>query len=411
MEITTLLAIGFCLVAGLLLSRLMKLLNLPNVTGYLIAGLLIGPYVSKLVSKENLEALSVITEVALGFIAFSIGGEFKLTYMKKIGGKLIGITLMQALCATAFVTIALLFIPGEHRVPQALVLGAIASATAPAATLMVVRQYKSKGAVTDTLLPVVAFDDAVGLILFSVCFSLAGVFATGAELTFKEAVWKPLFEIIKSLVAGGAIGALLALCMRFFRSRGNRLCLMITAVIIGVALASSLEMSSLLTCMMIGAVFANMRKDAINILENSDRWTPPLFMLFFVVSGAQLDLSVLMQAGLVGVVYIVFRSLGKYLGSYWGSALAKADPKVKKYLGITLLPQAGVAIGMAQVVSKSAELAEFSSQIVTVVLFATLVYELIGPILTKAALMKAGEIEAANSKFRLTFDRRSKKVR
>lgn len=410
MNIPILLAIGFCLVAGLALSRLMKLFNLPNVTGYLIAGVLIGPYVATLISKENLEALSLITEVSLGFIAFSIGGEFKLAYMKKIGGKLIGITLMQALCATGFVTLALLFIPGEHRVPQALILGAIASATAPAATLMVVRQYKAKGPVTDTLLPVVAFDDAVGLILFSICFSLAKVFAIGAALTFQEVVWNPIFEILRSLLIGGAVGALLGLCMKFFHSRANRLTLMIASVIIGVALSTLLEMSSLLTCMMIGAVFANMRTDAINILENSDRWTPPLFMLFFVISGAQLDLTILAQAGIVGIVYIVFRSLGKYLGSYWGSALAKAEPNVKKYLGITLLPQAGVAIGMAQVVSKSAELSSFSAQIVTVVLFATLIYELVGPVLTKIALMKAGEIEKANSKFKLTFTRRRKKT-
>lgn len=403
-----LLVLGICLAGGLLLSRVMKVFGLPNVTGYLIVGLLIGPYVAKLISVEDIGRLSVITEVALGFIAFSIGSEFKLSYMKKIGTKLIGITLMQAACAVGFVTLALLFIPGEHRVPQALVLGAIAAATAPAATLMVVRQYKSKGVVTDTLLPVVAFDDAVGLIIFAVFFSLAKVFASGAEITFKEVAWNPIHEILRSLIVGGALGALLALCMRYFRSRANRLCLMITAVILGVGLSSVLEMSSLLTCMMLGAVFANLRVDAINILENNERWTPPLFMLFFVLSGAQLDITILAKAGLVGIIYIVFRSLGKYLGAYWGAALAKTDPKVKKYLGITLLPQAGVAIGMAQVVSASTELAAFSSQIVTVVLFATLVYELVGPILTKVALTKAGEIEPSNKKYKLTFNRRSR---
>lgn len=398
-----LLVLGICLAGGLLISRLMKLVNLPNVTGYLIVGLLIGPYVTKLITLEDIGKLSVITEVALGFIAFSIGGEFKLTYMKKIGGKLIGITMMQALCAVGFVTIALLFVPGEYRVPQALVLGAIAAATAPAATLMVVRQYKAKGPVTDTLLPVVAFDDAVGLIVFAVCFSLAKVFATGSEITFREVAWNPIHEILRSLIVGGIIGAILGLCMRFFRSRANRLCLMITAVIIGTALSITFEMSSLLTCMMIGAVFANMRIDAIDILDNNERWTPPLFMLFFVLSGAQLDLTILKAAGLVGIIYIVCRSLGKYLGAYWGSAMAKADTKVKKYLGITLLPQAGVAIGMAQVVSASPELKAFSAQIVTVVLFATLVYELIGPVLTKIALVKAGEIAKPERKRRLAL--------
>lgn len=403
-----LLVLGLCLAGGLLISRLMKVFNLPNVTGYLIIGLLIGPYVAKIISPADISKLSVVTEVALGFIAFSIGSEFKLAYMKKIGSKLIGITLMQAACAVGFVTIALLFIPGEYRVSKALLLGAIAAATAPAATLMVVRQYKAKGIVTDTLLPVVAFDDAVGLIIFAVFSTLAKVFAMGTAITFQEVAWNPIHEILRSLIVGAALGSLLALSMRFFRSRANRLGLIITAVIIGTALSDTLHMSSLLTCMMIGAMFCNLRKDSLQILENNERWTPPLFLLFFVISGAQLDISILPKAGVIGVVYIVFRSLGKYLGAYWGSTMAKADDRVKKYLGITLLPQAGVAIGMAQVVASSPELSAFSAQIVTVVLFATLIYELVGPILTKLALTRAGEIAPQSTKLKLSFGHKRK---
>ena len=277
---------------------------------------------------------------------------------------------------------------------MALLLGAIAAATAPAATLMVVRQYRAKGPVTDTLLPVVAFDDAVGLMIFSVCFSLAKSMSTGAAITVHEALLKPLLEIAMSIGIGAILGAILALCMRVFHSRANRLCLMITAVILGVAFSDLLDLSSLLVCMMIGALFANLRNDAAEILDGTEQWTPPLFMLFFVLSGAELDLTILPIVGVMGVVYLAARSLGKYFGAFFGAMLSKSERTVRNYLGITLLPQAGVAIGMAQSVAANPELhsAGISSQIVAIVLFATLVYELVGPVATKLALTAAGEI-------------------
>jgi NhaP-type Na+/H+ or K+/H+ antiporter len=262
---------------------------------------------------------------------------------------------------------------------------------------MVVKQYRARGIVTDTLLPVVALDDAIGLMVFSICVALAKVFAVGEQLTFMSTVVTPLLEIALSLVVGAALGALLALCMRFFRSRANRLCLMIVAVLAGVGLSEmnwpmGLSLSSLLTCMMTGAVFANMRKDSLQILDGTENWTPPLYMLFFVISGAELDLKVIPLIGIAGVAYIVFRSMGKYLGAFTGAAMVKADKNVRNYLGLTL-PQAGVAIGMAQVVANTPEFAAQSSQIVTIVLCATLVYELVGPLITKIALVKSGEIE------------------
>ncbi len=394
-----LLIVALAMAAGLVLSRLMKLLNLPNVTGYLIAGVLIGPYVLNLVTMEHIQGIKLITTTALGFIAFSIGGEFKIKFLKKLGKQIIVITIVQAVTTVVVVAAALLLIPGEHRLPRALLLGAIAAATAPAATLLVVRQYKARGPVTETLLPVTAFDDAIGLMIFSLCLALAIAFSAGEGLTVQAVVLEPLREIGLSLLVGGVAGGLLGIITRYFRSNANRLCLMLATVFACVALSEKWELSSLLTCMMVGAVFANMRRDSIRILEIVDGWTPALFMLFFVFSGAELDFSILPAVGIAGVVYIIARSLGKYFGAFAGSAMSGAEPTVKKYLGITLFPQAGVAIGMAQMVAATPELpAELSGQVVTVALFATLVYELIGPILTKIALAKAGEIAPENLK-------------
>ena len=384
-----LLILAIAMAGGLALSRLMKLLNLPNVTGYLIAGILIGPFVLKLVTNVDIKSAKIITTTALGFIAFSIGGEFKLSLLKKLGGKIVVITVVQALMTVLLVLLALLLVPGEYRVPRALLLGAIAAATAPAATLLVVRQYKAKG-------PVTAFDDAVGLMIFSLCFALAQAFASGDALTVQAIVLDPLREIGLSLLTGGVMGAVLAFVMRFFKSKANRLCLMLAAVFACVALSEMWELSSLLTCMMLGAVFANMRSDSVIAMELCDGWTPALFMLFFVLSGAELDFSILLTVGIPGVIYIIARSAGKYFGAFTGAAMSHADPKVRKYLGVTLLPQAGVAIGMAQMVAASDLPQTLSAQVVTVALFATLVYELAGPVLTKLALAKAGEISAEN---------------
>lgn len=410
--------VGFAMVAGLALTRVMKIFNLPNVTGYLIAGLLIGPNFWNLVTggsfgglitEQGLKDFNIITTVALGFIAFSIGGEFKLATIKKLGVKIIVITLVQAVATVTCVMIAMMFVRKDcpdYYVSRALLLGAISAATAPAATLMVVRQYKTKGPVTETLLPVVAFDDAVGLIIFSVCFALAEVFAVGGDITAEAVVLAPLREIGLSLAIGAALGAVLALMCKFFKSRDSRLMLMICAVILGVGLSQLLDLSSLLVCMMIGAVFANMRLDSIHILTHVEKWTPPVFMLFFVISGADLKIDILPQVGLAGFVYVLVRAFGKYFGAFTGAAVTKSEKTVRNYLGLTLLPQAGVAIGMAQMVAASpvlaanAELHMLADQVVTVVLFATLVYELTGPIITKAALSAAGEIDKTASKER-----------
>ena len=383
-----LLSMAAAIALGLLLTRIAKKINLPNVTAYLVAGLAVGPYCLNLFDQDALAGVAQITSVALGFIAFSIGGEFKWESLKRVGTKAVIITLFQALAALALVDIVLLVFGFD--VPLSITLGAIATATAPAATLMVVRQYRAQGTMTNTLLSVVAMDDAVGLAAFSISLAIAQSLTSGAAPTLYNMLVSPLLEIMLSLVVGGLLGALLSFLMRFFRSRANRLSLMLAAVLAGVALADGYGLSSLLTCMAIGAAMVNLRDDSEMLVEIIDRWTPPLFTLFFVISGAELDLHVLSTVGILGLLYILARSLGKYFGARVGASVVKSEPKIRKYLGLTLLPQAGVAIGMAQVVIT--KLPEYGAEIRAVVLCATLVYELIGPVITRIALERSGEI-------------------
>lgn len=302
------LGLAIAMGCGLLFNRIAKKIGLPNVTGYLVGGLLIGGSVFKIISFEAVEQLNSIVEVALGFIAFSIGGEFKLSYLRKLGSRVITVTCFEALTAVVLVDAALLicgFPPAES-----IALGAIAAATAPAATLMVVRQYKADGPVTRTLLPVVAMDDAICLMAFSLSVSIAKALEADGGVNYASMILSPLIEIFGSLLIGAAIGLVLTFCLRFFKSRANRLTLVICAVFLGVALADVLGLSSLLLCMMIAAVLANLYNDLNKLLDVVDHWTPPLFLLFFVLSGADLDLSVLPKVGLMGVLYLGFRSLG-----------------------------------------------------------------------------------------------------
>ncbi|MCE5190119.1 MAG: cation:proton antiporter [Eubacteriales bacterium] len=384
----TLLSIAIAMIAGLLLTRVVKLVKLPNVTGYLVAGLLIGPYCFRLVSADTLATLDIITVAALGFIAFSIGSEFKLSHIKAIGGKILVITACEAVGAVILVdlVVSLLGFP----VPMALCLGAIAAATAPAATLLVVRQYRAQGELTSTLLPVVAMDDAIGLMAYAISVSIAKMIQNGEAFNFMSTLVSPLLEILLSLAVGGVIGVIVAISNRFFHSRANRLMICIAAVMLGVGVAQQFGLSHLLLCMSIGAVYVNLRDDAIQTLEQAESWTAPLFMLFFVISGADLNVAVLPSLGLLGVVYIVTRVVGKYFGAYIGCTISKTSHKIRKYLGLSLIPQAGVAIGIAQLVVK--ELPEYGASIQAVILCATLIYELIGPVITKYSLLKAGEI-------------------
>ncbi len=435
----TLLVIAIALILGLLSTRLMKLIGLPNVTGYLVVGLIIGPYaLGGFIpgAKESFESLSIVSTVALGFIGFSIGVEFKLSHIKEIGKSAVVITFFQALAATLCVDVALILIgliPAINMpVHEAIILGAIATATAPAATLMVVRQYKAKGKVTGTLLPVVALDDAVGLIVFAISNSIALSLAqstlnaaaavNATEMALEIAVW-PIVEIVASLAIGVGIGALLSVIPRFFKSRDNRTISTIIAVALSLGICELFSylkdecgcpfaLSDLLVCMMAGATFVNMRKEATQIMEGTDRWTPVVLMLFFILSGAELDVRMFADWSVIVclVVYLVMRCCGKYFGTMAGAAITKSDHNVRKYLGITLFPQAGVAIGMATMCKKEFEklalsattaeqaayFSDIGAKIVTITMCAVMVYELVGPVLTKWALTKAGEISPEN---------------
>lgn len=393
----TLLALSIAIAAGLAMSRLAKVVRLPNVTAFLVGGLLVGPSVLGILPADVTAGFAVITEAALGFIAYSIGAEFKISYLKRIGAKPLTITAFEGLGAVlcvdaALIACSLLGVPG-FDLPMCIALGAIAAATAPAATLMVIRQYKARGPVSEMLLPVVAMDDALGLIAFAISMNIAQALSSGAAVTVMSMLVAPLIEIAGSVALGAGLGVALSYLARFFKSRGNRLALTIAFVFLALALCDMWGLSNLLCIMMIGALMTNLCPVAGSILEQTDRFTPPLFLLFFVISGAELNLSVLPTVGLVGVCYVVVRALGKWLGAFIGSRAVHAHPNVQKYLGFTLIPQAGVAIGMAQLALT--RLPAYGRQIQAVVLAGTLIYELIGPVITKIALTRAGEIPSA----------------
>lgn len=405
-----LLSVSVALLAGLLMTRLFKPLKLPSVTAYLISGVLIGPYCLGALNIDGLgfrsmtevTDLRLISEVALGFIAFSIGNEFRLNELKHTGKAALTIGVFQALAATLMVDLSLLIVhfvmPDKLTVPQALTLGAIATATAPAATLMVVRQYKAKGPLTNLLLPIVALDDAVGLIVFAVSFGISKTLVSGS-VDLVSILVNPLVEIIASLILGAVMGWLLTQLEKLFNSNTNRLNLTIAFVFLTVSLAMldfnigsvHVSFSSLLVCMMLGTVFCNICPLSHDLMGASDKWTSPLFALFFVISGAELELKVFTDVAIVfiGAVYIIFRCFGKYFGTFFSAKAVKCENKICNYLGITLFPQAGVALGMC---ATAMQLGEDGHLIRNITLFAVLVYEIIGPLLTKQSLKAAGEI-------------------
>ena len=382
--------LGLMIFVGMALGRLVKKIKLPNVTGYLLAGLLLGPSILGLLSEEFLSGITVISDAALGFIAFSIGNEFKISYFKRVGATPIIIACLESFFAVAFVTVALML--AGCSTTFSLVLGSIAAATAPAATIMVIKQYKAKGPVTETLLSVVAIDDATALIMYSISIAAATALS-GGNATVKDLVLKPVIEIGGALVVGAILGFLFLLPMKAFKKDGNRLSLIIAFIFVGLGLSQLCGFSSLLLCMAMGAVVANFSPDVNQIMKLSDRITPPIFMLFFVASGADLKLSVLPAVGLVGVIYIVVRVVGKMFGASLGAIVCKAGKNIRKYLGPALVPQAGVAIGLS--LAASSVVPEHASEIRTVILCGTLIYELVGPVIAKTCLKKAGEITEA----------------
>lgn len=408
---TELLSVAVAIIAGLVMTRLVKPLRLPDVTAYLITGVLVGPYLLGALgiagvgftSSDAVDALTPISNMALGFIAFSIGNEFRLAELKKTGRAAVVIGILQAFSAALLTDIVLIIIhfmmPETLSLAAAITLGAIATATAPAATLMVVRQYKAKGELTDLLLPIVALDDAVGLVVFAISFGIAKAMNSGV-VDFVSIIVEPMLEIILSLGLGAAAGVILTLLEKRFFSNTNRMSMTIGFVLLTVALSSIsfsvgnvvFSFSSLLVCMMLGTVFCNTCPLSFDLMQRADKWTAPLFVFFFVVSGAGLELSVFGDIAVVtiGVIYVLVRALGKYIGAYGGCLMMKQDKKVTQNLGVALFPQAGVALGMCVTAS---QLKGDGPLIRNIVLFAILIYELVGPMLTKRALMRSGDIE------------------
>ena len=409
------LSLSIALLAGLLLSRLAKKVKLPAVTAYLISGVLVSPFVLGSfgvpglgITRTQVKEFELISDLALGFIAFAMGNEFRLAQLKKIGKQATVIGVFQALFTTLVVDAILItlhfIIPNKLSLSAAIVLASVATATAPAATLMVVKQYKAKGPVTDVLLPVVALDDAVGLVVFAISFGVAKTISLG-YINVLSMVLEPLLEVILSLALGFVMGFLFTICEKYFHSRSKRMAVSVTFVMMTVGLsclefqigAIHISFSSLLACMMLGTVFCNACDVSEELMERADRWTTPILILFFVISGAGLELSVFSDilVVIIGIVYILSRSIGKYFGAGISARLMKCDSNITKYLGITLLPQAGVALGMA---IKAMELGPDGAIVRNITLFAVLVYEIVGPFLTKVALTKAGDINADGRK-------------
>ena len=405
-----LICLAIALIGGLMFSRITKLLHLPAVTAYLVAGLLMGPFCIGALklpglgfnSLEQVENLSVITQTALGFIAFTIGNEFRLSQLKAMGSAAIIIGILQAVITTILVDVVLIALhlcfPSVISIPCAITLGAIASATAPAATLMVVRQYKADGPLTRLLMLVVAIDDAVGLLLFSASFGIASALAHG-QVSILGVVVEPILEIVLSVILGAGMGWLLNWVEQFFHSRSKRLTISVAFVLLTVGLSMlkfevagiHCGFSLLLVCMMTGTVFCNICDTSEELMGRIDGWTMPLNILFFVISGAELDLQVLANPVtiLVGVIYIIARSAGKYYGAAFSCRLTHQSKPITDNLGITLLPQAGVALGMALTASTLPD----GNLTRNVVLFAVLIYELVGPSLTKRSLLAVGDIK------------------
>ena len=422
--------VAILLLVALLSTRLVRILKLPNVTGYIVTGIIMGPFVFGLLFNnftyegikqsiiyQHVNTINWVSTVALGFIAFSIGTSFKKATIKALGKRVLIITALEALGATLLVLIVLLILhfifPDYISIELVLTLAAIASATAPAATLMVIKQYQARGPLVDTLLPVVALDDAAALILFAIFFQLANTFASGVPLSIYTVLVKPLIEIAISLASGLVIGLFISFMNRFFKSRNNRLiwCIFSVFAALGIYMLfkspvlGGFELSSLLTCMMAGAIYTNFVSDSNRTLDVMDRFTSPIYMMFFVISGASLDLTIFFNRnGLIvlaiALTYVIFRVVGKWLGAFTGASITRCEDKIRKYLGFALIPQAGVAIGLATTAytlfNKNPDTALAGSLILAIILTSTLIYELIGPRVAKFALNKAGEIPKEN---------------
>lgn len=382
--------LGILLVVGILGGRAARRLALPDVTGYLVAGLFLGPSLLNIITPSDAGSFAAINEVALAAIAFSIGSEFIVEDMKKLGKNVVIISTAQVIGAVFCVFAMMYWVFGQEFV-FSLMIASMSAATAPAATIMVIRQYKTYGPLTKTILPVVAIDDAMGIMIFGIAMSIAHIYIGGSDQSFLLMAAQPFIEIIGSLALGLVLGIILTRTAKKSKSKEEQLSISLAAIAISIGLANFLNLSALLTCMMLGATLVNLMKKAKRVFDIINNFTPPVYLLFFTLAGASLDLKILAQVGLLGIGYIIARAFGKIAGATLGATAVNADPMVKKYLGFTLLPQGGISIGLSIIVAQ--ELPQYSVAITTVIMFSVFVYEISGPIFAKMALKKAGEFD------------------
>lgn len=383
--------VSIVIFSGMLCAKLLSKIKLPNVTGYLIAGVIIGPYVLNVVPLDAVKSLGILSDAALGFIAYGIGSEFSIKSIKKTGKTVILLTIFEALGAVLLVDLAMIFI-FKQPLPFSLTIGAIAAATAPAATILVIRQYKAKGDFTTTLLQVVAMDDAVGIIAFGISLAVAQSLIGGVATSLAMSIMKPIIEILLSIIIGIILGAIFSYIGKKVRGENELLSLTLAFIFFAIGISLKFNASTLLTCMMLGATITNLSSNSSRFLSIADRFTPPLFIAFFTIAGLELNISVIKSVGVIGLGYMVFRVAGKMLGVYVAASITKAEENVRKYLGLALIPQAGVAIGLSLLAEKSLP-PEYGQPIRTIVLAGTVIYELIGPLASKYALIKAGDIK------------------
>lgn len=382
--------LGILTLVGIIGGRVANYFKLPNVSGYIVAGLLIGPSFINLINSTDIKSLNIINEIALAAIAFTIGNEFLLKDLKKVGKDILLITVAEVLGAFIIVFLVMYFILGQTIV-FSIIIASMSAATAPAGIVMVVRELRANGPLTKTILPIVAIDDALGIMVFGVCISLGKIFSGVADYSIIQIIMSPLIEIIGSILLGFIIGMVMTYVVKKARHNEELLIMTIGFILLSAGTANFFNISPLLTCMMVGATLVNLKQNAHRVFNSINEFTPPINLLFFTIAGVSLNIKVLFSVGILGIGYIIARATGKYIGATLGAKAVGAEDKIVKYLGMSLLTQGGISIGLSMVVRK--ELPQLSDAIITVILFSVLVYEIIGPILAKIAITKAGEVD------------------
>lgn len=384
--------LGIIIFVGLIGGRIANYFKLPNVSGYIVAGLIIGPSFFNLIQTTEVHRFDIINDIALAAIAFSVGSEFLLKEMIKIGKNIMIITVAEVLGALILVFIVTFFIFNQSF-EFSLVIASMSAATAPAGIIMVIRELKAQGSLVRTILPIVALDDALGIMAFGLALSLAKITSGVEKVSALKMVSQPLFEIIGALFIGFVLGLILTYVAKKSKGRDELLTIVVAFILGTSGMATFFKVSPLLACMMLGAVLVNLMKNSNRVFNLVNDITPPIYLLFFTIAGASLNLSVLFTVGALGIGYVLARAAGKIIGATIGAKIVKTDEKVAKYLGMSLLTQGGISIGLSIIVRN--ELPQFSNEIITVILFSVLIFEILGPILAKIAITKAGEVGGA----------------